>query len=136
MERIDKERISNIARRYNLRLVILFGSRASGSYTADSDYDIGVWFEDYSVVRQGDTRLYRSLFEQFTEALGSRKVHLAILNRATPLLLWEAAKGQLLYERKPGDWTEFRVQAAKKHWDNRLFYEAERRYLEERYGGM
>lgn len=128
--------IGAIAEKFNLKLVVLFGSRATAQYRKDSDFDLGVWIEKrYHEYLSDVKQLLRSLYIEFAAALHTGNIHLVILNYATPLLLWEAAcKGQPLYQKEPGTWTDFRVFAAKKHWDNKPFYEAERQYLENQYG--
>ena len=44
-----KKVVAEIAPEYNLKKVILFGSRANGNFRDDSDVDLIVEFETYSV---------------------------------------------------------------------------------------
>ncbi|HEX29826.1 TPA: nucleotidyltransferase domain-containing protein, partial [Candidatus Poribacteria bacterium] len=45
--KIDRKQLAEICHRFRINPVVLFGSRAKGWSTPDSDYDIGVWLEDY-----------------------------------------------------------------------------------------
>ena len=71
-----------------VRLAVMFGSAARGTARSDSDVDVG------------------------------RSVDLVSLRTAPPLLRFEIARvGQLLIERDPHAWVEFRAHAMIDWWD-------------------
>lgn len=135
---IDPEVMAELAARYGLKMILLFGSRAGGKHRPDSDLDVGVWIAEKAPGRctpPGRQDL-RKLFAGLAGALKTGNLHLVILNRASPLLLFEAAStGLPVYEAEPGCFAEFCVLAAKKHWDNYPIYKMEDVYLQKIFGG-
>ena len=130
--------LAELAARYGLKMILLFGSRAGGKHRPDSDLDVGVWIAEKASGRYpapGRQDL-RNLFAGLAGALKTGNLHLVILNRASPLLLFEAASAGLpVYEAEPGCFAEFCVLAAKKHWDNYPIYKMEEVYLQKIFGG-
>ncbi|OGL41520.1 MAG: hypothetical protein A2043_09600 [Candidatus Schekmanbacteria bacterium GWA2_38_9] len=54
----------------------------------------------------------------------------AILNYASPLLLFEVAKkGKLIAERKKGDFLKFKIMAFKKYWETKKFRTLRKTFL-------
>jgi predicted nucleotidyltransferase len=126
---MDKKRLARVAARYHLDLIVLFGSQATGRARADSDLDVAV--RGYKPGWIGARRVRE--WEWKMEVMGAvasavdggHEVDVSFLNRATPLLLFEVARqGQLLYEKKPGDFTVFRSYAARRYDDNDKFFRA------------
>lgn len=88
-----------------LQLLLLFGSRARGDARPGADWDFG-----YLAAPGLDVT---ALLVRLVEIVGSDRVDLADLGRATGLLRYRAARdGQLLFEARPGISDEFRLQAA------------------------
>lgn len=87
-----------------LRLLVLLGSRASGTPRADSDWDLGFL---------ADAELdLGTLAANLTHALGTDAVDVVDLARASAVLRRDAVSGVLLYERSAGEFVEFQVEAA------------------------
>ena len=94
-----------------IRLVVLFGSAATGRMRRESDIDIGVLLD-------GADRL--SPYEQLELVIRglcppfpSHLTDFVILNAAGPTLSHRVAKtGRCLYERVPGEYKRFRIAAA------------------------
>lgn len=88
-----------------LQLLLLFGSRARGDARPAADWDFG-----YLAAPGLDVT---ALLVRLVEIVGSDRVDLADLGRATGLLRYRAARdGQLLFEARRGISDEFRLQAA------------------------
>jgi uncharacterized protein len=95
-----RERLSPLFKEKELRLVLLFGSMASGTGHKHSDVDIGF-------LRDGPADIVE-LTNEVSRFLGTDRVDVVDLSRASPLLRFAASrKGVVLYERQRGLFTEF-----------------------------
>jgi predicted nucleotidyltransferase len=100
------------ARQRGLTLLVLFGSRARGDAGANADWDFG-FLADSSV----DPWVITAAL---AETVGSERLDLVNLERASGLLRYRAARdGVLVYEARPGIFDRFRFEAA------RFWYDAE-----------
>ena len=129
----DTASLSRLAEECGLQMIIFFGSRATGKHRPDSDLDVGVWLDEavHGPHCRPGRQFYRALFAALAGALGNGNLHLVILNHASPLLFFEAARtGKPVYEKEAGFFTAFSIYAAKKHWDNSPLYKMEEIYLE------
>lgn len=118
--RINPRRLAQIARRYKLDLVVLFGSQAGGRHTRESDIDVAV---GYQPGIQPDFDRDLALMAALDEAIqGEAELDVAFLNGANSTLLFEvAATGRLLYERIPLLFRQFQSYAARRFDDDRKF---------------
>lgn len=110
-----------------VRLLVLFGSRARGTATEGSDWDLGVCLRDPNL----DAWSFLALTMPLAEALKLQSEHIDLVNldRCSPLLGFAVAKeGIPLYEEIPGLFRCFQVKAAKIYGDT-----AKLRSLQERY---
>jgi predicted nucleotidyltransferase len=98
------------ASRDDVRLAVLFGSAATGRVHAASDVDV-------AILPLGDPALAWELALQAElEAACRNTVDLVRLDRASPVVRWEAARdGRMLYERTPGAFRLFRAESAIEH---------------------
>lgn len=113
-----------IANRFNLSLIILFGSYAKGRIRTGSDRDIAVWID---TKRIDELRL----FYEFVNLYQGENIDLLILNTADPLIQYEvAANGRLLYEKREGKFRHFQVFAIKRSDDGRKFSELDKDYID------
>lgn len=113
-----RARVSTIAEKYRLSLVLLFGSQASGKTHKQSDIDIAVLSEkELSLREMGELTLV------FVQALKTNDIDLVDLKTAPPLLLKQvAANAVLLYESKPLVFSTFRVYALKRYMEARPLF--------------
>jgi predicted nucleotidyltransferase len=82
----------------NVRLAVLFGSRARGDWHDGSDVDLLVRFADSNLRARGQ------LLSRLEDALPGRHVQLVELDGANPLLLVDVIRdGRVLVDRD-GDW--------------------------------
>ncbi len=104
---------TNIACRFDLELVILFGSAVNDRARAE-DLDIGVRARNLVDAVQ--------LTNEFIQQLGTQGVDLVDLRRADPLLLMLAARdGLALYQSEPSRFDEFASLAARRYADTAKF---------------
>jgi predicted nucleotidyltransferase len=100
------------ARQRGLTLLVLFGSRARGDASSHADWDFG-YLSDGSVDML-------AVMAALSEAVGSERVDLVDLARASGLLRYRAARdGIPVHETTPGTFDRFRFEAA------RFWYDAE-----------
>jgi predicted nucleotidyltransferase len=93
-----KARLAPLLARPGLRLAVLFGSTAAGRARVSSDVDIGVLYDgDPEALRQEAVRL-----------LGTDRIDLVDLRRASPLLAMAVAKtGRVLHEGETAAFASF-----------------------------
>ncbi len=105
-----------VCEKYDLDLVVLYGSQAKGTAQAGSDHDVGVRKREGLV---GSDEFLSLVFE-LSQVLGRGNLDLVDLRKAPPLLKYEAARsGQALYEAQPGTFNLFHVLAWKLYQDDR-----------------
>ena len=99
------------ALRPEVRLAVMFGSRARGKPRPGSDVDLGILLDPYS------PELRFELEAELGRAAGL-PVDMVLLDEAPPLLRFEMARGGiLLHEREAGSWTDFKARAMIDWWD-------------------
>lgn len=112
-----------------VELVVFFGSRARGTASTTSDFDLGVLFAPNT------DRFYEKL-ELVHEAISADEIlDLVVLNEADPLLLREVAlDGRPKFESHPGAFEEFRIRAFKLYMDTQWLRDLEAEALRSHYG--
>ena len=100
------EEVSEVARRFGVRLLALHGSRARGDHRQDSDWDFAF------IPGPGTDEL--GLGAALVRLLGTDAVDLCRLDTAGGLLRFRVAReGVLLFEDRPGRWEGFVFEAAR-----------------------
>lgn len=122
-------KIEEIAARYDLMLVILFGSRAKGRARVDSDTDIAV-----KATRLLETRDILKLEADFDNIFRSSEV---IDLRSAPVLLLAniSRDGLLLYEKERSIFTEFKIQAINQYLEYKPYLEKRRAMIKNKVAG-
>jgi hypothetical protein len=121
---LDRAALADLARAYDLTLVLLYGSRVSGHARPDSDSDIGVWRRAGSLPWKQFSELYGRLAVLLPPGQGA--LDLVDLGRVSGLLKHIACEhGQVLFAASPEAFNHFRVLAWNLYQDERL---ALRRY--------
>jgi len=104
MSRVPGELTQVGARHPNLRLLLLFGSRARGDAQERSDWDLG-----YLANPGLDPD---ALLLDLVNALGTERVDLVDLARAGAQVRFRAAgEGRVLHEAEPGVFSKFWIEA-------------------------
>lgn len=129
MEKIKgKKLIKEIAKKYSLELLLLFGSRISGELQKESDFDIA-YLSKKELDLMGEAKLICDLMPLFQ----SEKIDLVNLKKASPLLLFAITQNcQILHQRNPIIFPALRAYAFKKYIETKPLYEEKFRRLKER----
>lgn len=113
----DQEALASPAREFDLSLIILYGSQATGRAHRDSDTDIGL-LGSKSVL---PARKFLDLESRLYQVLQPGELDLVDLRRVSGLLRHAAAEqGIVLYEASSGVFARFRVLAWNLYQDERI----------------
>ena len=125
IELTDKKReiIKELAEKYSLRLVLLFGSQVSGKTHKESDYDIG-----YLSKRPLDLNEEGKLIIDLMPVLeinDERLINLVNIKKSAPLLLHAiTSQCEILHEGEAALFATLRASAFKKYIEMKPLYEA------------
>jgi len=118
----QENHIEDLARKYSLELLLLFGSQVTGETHKESDYDIAYLSSD-SLDLDNEGRLINNLMS-IVGAEDERKVNLINIKKANPFLLYAITKKcRVLYEREPTTFAALRALAFKKYVEMKPIYE-------------
>lgn len=102
----------------SLNLIILFGSMASGATHSRSDVDLAFLYD-----RKVDLL---ELTNRTSTLLGTDRVDVVDLRLANPLLKFAVAStGKIVYERSPGEFSEFYSLAFRRYVDTKKLRDAQ-----------
>ena len=127
MENIDKlkEKTKEIAVKYGLSFVAIFGSQATGRTHQKSDIDIAV-IRKKSI--SFDDRL--KIIGDFSDMLKREDVEIVDLASASPTLMYIVVRdGKLLYEKKENDFLNWKLYAIKIWMEKSWFRDMSRKSL-------
>lgn len=123
----QKYHITKIAQKYNLELILLFGSRVEKKIHKESDYDVA-----YLSKSQLDLMEEAQLIVDLAPIFQSENIDLVNLKKASPLLFYAITRNcQVIYEKKPLTFASLRVYAFKKYVETKPLYEAKFKRLQE-----
>jgi predicted nucleotidyltransferase len=114
------EKIKEIAEKYGLKLLLLFGSRVKDEkyIRKDSDFDVAYLSEKDLDIKQ-EIELNCDLIDAF----GSDKVDLVDIKRVNSFLRNEIAKNSKLFYGKKIDYLEFKAFAFKDYISHKSLFE-------------
>jgi predicted nucleotidyltransferase len=96
-------------------IIFLFGSVLTENFRADSDIDIGVYFEN----RKYDKS---SIYDAVMDFFRTEQIDVAFLNEAAPLLLYQVVKkGKPTAYKNYKALVEFRLRCLKQYWETKKF---------------
>lgn len=126
-----KSRIIPLAEKYNLKLVVLFGSRVTGRVHEESDYDVAYLSErELSLFEQGE--FMGDLMPVF-KIKDERLVNIVDIKTVGPLMLYSITqKGILLFERDSSSFFRLKLYSWKSFIDSQLFRNNYFRIVKER----
>ncbi|MBM3242080.1 DUF86 domain-containing protein [Candidatus Poribacteria bacterium] len=114
LDNMDVSVFEQWCHKYDVEMVILFGSQAKNSARPDSDIDLGILLVKHPIPVEEELQLCLDL----VGVVQTGKVDMVILNHADPFLCYEAAcYGIAIYERKPLLFDRFKVMAFKRFVD-------------------
>lgn len=124
----QKEKIAEIAQKYHLKLVLLFGSQAIGRAHKESDVDVAFLPEtdlDF------DTDVMINY--EFTNTFGTDKVDTVNLRTVSPLLFYGIFQApQVLFAKDEVVFPGYRAYAFKKYVETKPLYAEKFRRLKEK----
>jgi len=122
---IDLEKISCIAKKFHLKLVYLFGSKALGIDSKISDVDIAVLVDNGKMELR---KLVLELIYEFSQIFQPLKVDIAILDKAGYTFQYKViCHGKILYKENEIIKTNFETKVIKLYLD---FKKYETEYFE------
>ncbi len=118
-----------LAQKYNLDLMVVFGSYATGKTRSNSDLDIGV-------IGQLDFNASLELSGEISSLLGLKFVEVVNLRKTSPLLAYNAlCAAVVFFERVPGILADVRLSAFHRFVETKSLREIKfartRRYIKE-----
>lgn len=107
-----------------VKIVYLFGSRATGAALENSDYDIGIVFSNGGEIFTDSssvfTDIYRILSNDFPEQIKGPKLDISFLQRANAALEMAAiSEGVILFEDNPAFRADYEESVIKRYDDYR-----------------
>lgn len=125
----EAEKLNLVAKKHHISLLVLFGSRVKGSYSPESDLDLGVLFENNTFDRIKVISDLISVFPGFD-------LDLVMLNHADPILKFEIISNyQILYCADQETFISFYTNTVKQYNDIQKFLKQEDIYLNNYLGG-
>lgn len=122
---IDKSQFNQLAKKYDLKLLLAFGSQVGGDINKDSDFDIA-----YISNKKIDNLV--DLNCDLIDIVNNDKVDMVDLRNANPLLKYEISnKSELLYGNEL-DYLEFKASAFKEYVDGKPLFELQNLLIKRR----
>lgn len=108
--------LQTLATKYQLSLIVLFGSAVHGTLREESDFDIGI------LSKKKLSQAKRMALWSHLSQLFNREVDLTVLNYPNPVLDFEIAKeGVLLFEAEENVWENWKSFRVRHFWDTEKF---------------
>lgn len=124
----QQQRINVLAKKYQLKLILLFGSRVTGKTHKESDFDVAYLPEkNLSFDEETDINL------QFIGIFSHDRIDTVDLRKASPLLLYGIFKNcQVLFAEDDLIFYRYRVYILKKYIEAESYYEQKYKKLKEK----
>lgn len=120
----------NIAEKYSLELLLLFGSRAEGTENPKSDFDVA-----YLSQKDLDLEKESRLIIELAPVFKSENIDLVNIKNASPLLFFAIfQKCRILYEKDSSVFPRLRAYSFKKYVETKPLYAEKFRRLKLKQG--
>ncbi|MBI4121894.1 MAG: nucleotidyltransferase domain-containing protein [Parcubacteria group bacterium] len=123
----DQKELARIAKEYDVRLVLLHGSFATGRQHKDSDIDIAVLTRK-KFTHSEELVLHQALSDVFS--VKGRELDIKSINGADPLFLFEVMRDSQLLYGDDVDYEEYKAYAFRAFHDAKDLFALEDRLLE------
>ncbi|MCX6718281.1 MAG: nucleotidyltransferase domain-containing protein [Candidatus Staskawiczbacteria bacterium] len=120
LEKQQKINLKEIAKRYHLKMVLLFGSQATGKTHKESDFDIAYLPEKNLSY---DDEININL--QFANIFRNDRVDTVDINKSNPLLLFQVSKNSILLYGNRQDFLKFKLYAFNAYNDYAPYFKME-----------
>ncbi len=120
----QKQKIEEIGKKYNLKLILLYGSYAEGKNQDKSDLDLAVLGE-----KPIELETLPSLYGDLEQVLGNekeRELDVASLHRIDPLFCYQVVKDSVLLYGNLTDYNEFKAYAFSRYFDSKDLFNLEK----------
>lgn len=125
-----KSKAAEVARKYDLDMVVLFGSRADGTATPKSDIDIA-----YAKKEPLSFDEQLSLGNEMAPLFGTEAADVVHLNKASPAFMYQIMKkAKLLFSKSAMLFPNFFSYAVKRLHENMFLYDLKLERLSKAYG--
>ena len=122
---IEKQRIKEIAEKYNVKLMLLFGSQISGKMDEESDVDIAI-LPEKTLSFSEETKLATDL------ANISGNLDITNMRKSSPLLLKEIIENcEVLYEKSKNEFERLEVYALQRYAEAKPIFELHKERVKE-----
>lgn len=123
----EKEKIAKIGKKFNLKLIIIYGSYAKGIYKKRSDLDIAILGKK-SIDFKTELKIYSDLANLFGDS-ENRELDLVNLEKKDPLFLYQIAKNSQLLYGNLTVYSEFKAFAFRNYFDSNDIFQLERKLV-------
>jgi predicted nucleotidyltransferase len=131
MDMIELEKfkpdIEEIAKKYELKLVVLYGSQATGKAKPDSDIDIAVLGN-----RRIDFNKHIKLVNEFTSLFHTDEIDVKLLHKTSPLFRYEVMRDGVLLYGSDYDFVSFKSYAFRDYMDSQDLFRLKRIFIRKR----
>jgi len=122
---IDSAKINKIAQKYNIKMLLLFGSRAKKSFKKESDFDVA-----YSTENILSLEVENNLSFDLSFIFKSENIDLVNLRKASPLMLKQVAENSvILYQENKSVFNEFFLYAINIYNEAKVLFKMREEYL-------
>jgi predicted nucleotidyltransferase len=122
-----KPGIEKIAEKYELKIVVLYGSQATGKAKADSDIDIAILGK-----RRIDFDKHVELINEFTTLFQADEVDVKLLHNTNPLFRYEVMRDGILLYGADYDFVSFGAFAFRDYMDSQSLFQLKRIIIKKR----
>lgn len=121
---LSRKKLGEIGEKYQLSLILAFGSHVESKNHPHSDLDIGVLSR-----KELDFEEYSKLYSDLSEVFAKQNMDLVLINQADPLFLKQILKNcQLLYGSKR-TLAELKIFSFKRYCDYQPYLDLERKFV-------
>ena len=122
MIKFDFKKIKEVAKKYNLADIYLFGSRVSSFAREDSDLDVGVRFEKGLPKEEERGKLYGDIFSDLSLCFDKMKVDLVFIDEVMLHFQFKIINnGELIYSKNMENSMNFQEKIANYYRDYKYF---------------
>jgi len=123
----QKIKIEKIGKKFDLKLMVLYGSYAKGTPRKESDLDIAILGKG-SIDFETEMKIYSDLADIFGDN-ENKELDLVNLEKKDPLFLYQIAKNSRLLYGDLTDYNEFRAFAFKNYFDSNDIFQLEKKLV-------
>lgn len=123
-DKVNREDLARVVEKFNIRMILLFGSAVARTRHARSDIDIAVSCEKPNLLLERFSELVFELQTLFPQG----EVDIAIINLADPLFLKKILERCELLYGEESDLARLRIYAFKRYVDHKDFFRMEEEF--------